>query len=107
MDGAGVRGRESEVDADLVCIVDGGGLAGRGVRALQGLNPRDIVPDIATALIDDQAAFGHRNQIAAIPAQQGVAVGAVDAHPASLGRLAVREAEVVAEATLEGAEMPV
>src|SRR5207245_9635475 len=93
-DGPADRGREAEVESDLGGVGDSGGMAGGGVRALQSLDGGGpIAPEVATALVNDQARLGQRNQItAAVPVQQGVSVGTVDAHPAALGRLAVREA---------------
>src|SRR5438552_4485277 len=91
MDGPAVRGREAEVESDLVGVVDSGGMAGGGVRALQSLDRGGpIAPKVATALVEDQAAFGQRNQVtAAVPVQQGVTVGTIGTRPVALRRLAV------------------
>src|SRR5439155_23568111 len=59
MDGPAVGGREGEVESDLVGIIESGGVASGGVRALQGLDHRRrAAPDVATALVKDQAGLG-------------------------------------------------
>src|SRR5260370_29336864 len=86
VEGAAVGTRTVEMEAELVGVVPGGGVAGAGVRALQNLDPiRPGHPLESSRLIHDQAAFGHGDQVcAAGPAPQRITVGAVRAPPVPL-----------------------
>ena len=88
-----VGGRESQVQPNLVGVVDAGGAAGRGVGALQGLDRAGRgVPLEASSLVDHQARLRKRHQVgSAVPSEQVIAVRAVRAHPGALRRLAVGE----------------
>src|SRR5207247_2709446 len=90
VDVAAVGGIERDVDLDLVGGIGAGRFACAAVGTLQAADVRaGVLPDEALALIDGEGGVGDGDQVAAIPAGQCIAVGAVDPDPAALGRLAV------------------
>ena len=93
MEGATVSGRENQMKAYLAEVEEACRPAAGGVGTLQGLDRRrGGTPLTAIALVQDQTGFGQGDEVAAaIPAQQGIAVGAVGANPVALRRLRVGE----------------
>ena len=93
MEGSAVGGGEGEVQAELVGVVPAGGVARGCVGALQSTGRRRRADPLEpVALVEDQAGLRQRDDVAAAgPAEQGVAVRSIVAHPAALRRLAVGE----------------